>query len=110
MSVATSGRAFLSALSIPVMLTGAHTSCVSPVGYGPNMASSIDDNLLEAREVAATILEMSNRDIANMINRKQAQRRLTRLVQQLNTMALGSSEDSELALRALRRLGFEPAG
>jgi hypothetical protein len=74
------------------------------------MASSINDDLLEAREVAATILEMSNRDIANMINRKQAQRRLTRLVQQLNTMALGSSEDSELALRALRRLGFEPAG
>lgn len=64
----------------------------------------------EARETAALLLSMSDVRVADFINQKRIERRLTKLVRRLNEMTRGSTADRELALAALERMGLKLGG
>ena len=67
-------------------------------------------SLRNARKSTSLILSFSDVQLAEFINRKRAQRPLTRFVHMLNKILAGHREDRELGLMALRRMALEPAG
>jgi hypothetical protein len=74
------------------------------------MSPRSEATLLEARDEASEILELSETDLVHFIDRKRCERHLTRLVRLLNAMASSSEEDRALGLKALRRIGLEHGG
>jgi hypothetical protein len=68
------------------------------------MASKSD--LEEARIEAQAILELGDKDVANLFFREAMRRNLSRTVRHLDRLVESGGSDRDLGARALKKLGF----
>lgn len=67
-----------------------------------------ESKLDEARASAKGILELEDKDVANLFFQQTMRRNLSRTVRRLDRLIESGGSDRALGERALRRLGFEP--
>lgn len=71
---------------------------------------SSENKLDEARASARGILELEDKDVANLFFEQQMRRNLSRTVRRLDRLIESGGSDRALGEQALKRLGFDPNG
>lgn len=67
-------------------------------------------NLEEARSEAQVILNLREKDVADLFFREAMKRNLSRTVRRLDRLVANGGNDRELGEKALKRLGFAATG